>query len=179
MRLVILDRDGVINEDSPDYIRTVEMWKPIPGALDAVAQLTVAGYRVVVATNQSGVGRGHFDIETLNHIHDRMLDAVSTHGGAIEAIFFCPHLPDQQCECRKPRPGMLLKIAERLRVSLDNVPVVGDSERDLEAARVAGARPVLVRTGNGIATESMLANRHDVDIYDDLAAFARATINKA
>lgn len=169
-KLIILDRDGVINADSPDYIRSADEWEPLPGSLDAIAALTQRGYRLVVATNQSGVGRGYFDIEALHHIHRKMLDAAASHGGIIEAVFFCPHRPEDNCACRKPAPGLLEQIADRLHHGLADVPVVGDSLRDIEAARAAGALPVLVRTGNGSAAEAQVGD--DVPVFDDLAAFA-------
>ena len=151
-KLVILDRDGVINVDRPDHVKSPDEWAPIPGSLEAITRLNQAGYRVVVATNQSGVGRGLLDIETLNLVHVRMLRQLAEVGGTIESIFFCPHTPRDRCPCRKPRPGLLLDIAERLRVPLAEVPVVGDRARDLEAAVRAGGRPVLVLTGNGEST---------------------------
>lgn len=149
MKLVILDRDGVINEDSDAYIKSPEEWNPIPGSLEAIARLNRHGYRVAVATNQSGVARGLFTLDTLARIHRRMLEAVRDKGGEIDAIFFCPHGPDDDCRCRKPAPGLYEEIADRLKTSLDNVYAIGDSERDLVAARAAGAQPVLVRTGKG------------------------------
>lgn len=170
MKLIVLDRDGVINEDSRDYIKSPEEWRPIPGSLDAIACLNRSGYRVVVATNQSGLGRGLFDIEALHRIHGRMADELKRHGGAIDAIFFCPHPPEDGCDCRKPRPGLLLDIAARLKVPLAEVHAVGDSLRDLEAARAAGARPLLVRTGNGAATEKALPAGDPTPVFDDLAA---------
>ncbi|NKC11288.1 MAG: D-glycero-beta-D-manno-heptose 1,7-bisphosphate 7-phosphatase [Gammaproteobacteria bacterium] len=169
MSLIILDRDGVINADSPDHIRSAADWQPLTGSLEAIARLTHAGHRVVVATNQSGVGHGLISIETLNHIHETMVSEVATHGGVIEGVFFCPCHPDDGCEYRKPKPGLLLQIAERARVPLAGVPVVGDSQRDLDAALAVGARPVLVRTGNGAATQAALAAA--VEVYDDLAHF--------
>ena len=148
MKLVILDRDGVINTDSEQYIKSPEEWTPIAGSLDAIARFTQAGFRVVVATNQSGVGRGLFDMATLNAMHDKMHKAVNQLGGRIDAVFFCPHAQDAGCACRKPRPGMLLEIAERFNVALAGVPAIGDSLRDLQAASAAGARPILVLTGD-------------------------------
>ncbi|MBT6273138.1 MAG: D-glycero-beta-D-manno-heptose 1,7-bisphosphate 7-phosphatase [Chromatiales bacterium] len=174
MALVILDRDGVINIDSPDYIRSAAEWRPIPGSLDAIARLTHAGHRVAVATNQAGVGRGIFTIEALNAIHEVMLMEIFARGGAIAGVFFCACHPDDGCECRKPKPGLLKQISERLRVPLDGVPMVGDSQRDLDAARAAGARPVLVRTGNGRTTEIGLDAASATDTYDDLDAFVDA-----
>jgi D-glycero-D-manno-heptose 1,7-bisphosphate phosphatase len=152
MKLVVLDRDGTINHDSDQYIKSPAEWKPIKGSLDAVARLTQTGHRVVVATNQSGIARGLFDMATLNAIHDTMHRAVQQAGGRIEAVFFCPHAADAGCGCRKPKPGMLLEIAKRMNVDLADVPMVGDSRKDLDAAAAAGAQPVLVLTGNGEST---------------------------
>lgn len=172
MKLIILDRDGVINHDSRDYIKSPAEWRPLPGSLEAISCLNRSGFRVVVATNQSGVGRGLFSVETLHRIHARMLEALKEHGGDIDAIFFCPHRPDDHCLCRKPRPGLLLDAAMRLRVPLKEVLAVGDSRRDVEAAVAAGARPVLVRTGNGRTAEAELGRR-GVPVYDDLAHLVR------
>jgi D-glycero-D-manno-heptose 1,7-bisphosphate phosphatase len=170
VNLVILDRDGVINYDSDEYIKSPAEWRPIPGSLEAIARLNRAGYRVVVATNQSGVGRGLFDIETLNAVHARMRAHLTEVGGSIDAIFFCPHRPQDDCACRKPRPGMLREIAARLRVTLEGVPAIGDSWRDVDAARAAGARPILVRTGKGEQALAERAPPPDLPVYDDLAA---------
>lgn len=175
MKIVILDRDGVINEDSPAFIKSVAEWKPIPGSLEAIARLCQAGYRVFIASNQSGIGRGYYDYNAFSTINDRMQRLLGEMGGRIDAIEFAPEHPDQASEKRKPGPGMLKDLARRLQVSLDDVPFVGDSVSDLECARAAGAHPVLVRTGNGRATESELAAA-GVKVYDDLAAFAAATI---
>ena len=149
MKLVILDRDGVINHDSASYIKSPEEWKPIAGSLEAIALLNQAGYRVLVATNQSGIGRGLFDMATLNAIHDKMHRALSLVGGRVDGIFYCPHAQDAGCACRKPRPGLLDEIAKRFGVSLDGVPFIGDSLRDLQAGAAVGAQPVLVLTGKG------------------------------
>ena len=177
MKLVILDRDGVINEESDAFVKSVAEWKPIPGSLEAIARLCHAGYRVFVASNQSGIGRGLLDYDALFAIHDRMQRAVADLGGRIDAIAYAPEHPDHATEMRKPRPGMLLDIARRLGVSLDKAYAVGDSVRDIEAARGAKARPVLVRTGNGRKAEKDLAGKlDDVQVYDDLAAFAAAVI---
>ncbi len=178
-RLVILDRDGVINEDSDAYIKSPAEWVPVPGSLEAIARLTAAGWRVVVATNQSGIARGLFDLETLGRIHARMHRAVAEAGGRIEAIFFCPHGPDEGCRCRKPAPGLLEEIAARYRTTLEGVPVIGDSARDLEAARAAGARPVLVRTGKGRRTEAAGGPALEgVPVHDDLAAAVEALLRE-
>lgn len=175
MKLVILDRDGVINEDSPDYIKSPEEWRPIPGSLEAIARLHQAGFHVYVASNQSGIGRGLFDLDALFAIHEHMQRALAELGARVEAIEFAPDHPDVASDMRKPGPGMLLDLARRLQVSLDNVPVVGDSQRDLEAARAAGARPVLVLTGNGKRTKKE-QNVDGVSVYPDLAAFANALL---
>ncbi|HSH41106.1 MAG TPA: D-glycero-beta-D-manno-heptose 1,7-bisphosphate 7-phosphatase [Arenicellales bacterium] len=176
MRLAILDRDGVINYDSDDYIREPEQWQPIPGSLEAIARLCRAEYRVVVITNQSGVGRGLYTVDMMNKINMRMFELVNQKGGEIDALLFCPHAPDAECECRKPRPGLFLELARRLKVNLTNIPAVGDSLRDLQAARAAGARPVLVRTGKGPETLAAIQQGDDEDlkqvpVFDDLAAF--------
>lgn len=153
MKLVILDRDGVINLDSDAYIRSPDEWKPIPGSLDAIARLTQAGYQVAVATNQSGVGRGLFEMATLNAIHDKMHRAVGQAGGRIDAVFYCPHAMEANCRCRKPKPGLLEDIGKRFSASLKNVPCIGDSQRDLEAAAAVGGQPILVLTGKGAMTK--------------------------
>ena len=176
MKLVILDRDGVINEDSDDYIKSPREWHPIPGSLAAIARLHRAGWRVVVATNQSGVGRGLFDLDTLMRIHEKMCRTVRDAGGQIDAVFFCPHAPEEHCRCRKPQPGLLLDIAERLRIDLTGVPLIGDSLRDLQAARAAGARPLLVRTGKGAATLQHPGLDPDVPVFRDLAGAVDALL---
>mgnify|MGYP001611192023 CR=1 FL=1 len=177
-KLVILDRDGVINHDSDDYIKSPDEWLPIPGSLEAVARLNRAGYRVVVASNQSGLARGLFDMDTLTRIHDKLHRALAAAGGAVDAIFFCPHGPADHCACRKPQPGLLLDIAARLQTQLVDVPVVGDALRDVQAARAAGARPILVRTGKGAWTEIQGEGLQDVSVYDDLAAAVDALLAK-
>jgi D-glycero-D-manno-heptose 1,7-bisphosphate phosphatase len=174
VKLIILDRDGVINFDSEEFIKSPDEWRPIPGSLEAIAKLTQTGYRVVVATNQSGVGRGLFDMATLNAIHARMHKAVTQAGGRIEAIFYCPDTADSNSPCRKPNPGMFHAIAERFNVSLERVPAVGDGLRDLQAADAVGAQPILVLTGKG---EKTLADGHlpeSTQVHPDLAAVARA-----
>jgi D-glycero-D-manno-heptose 1,7-bisphosphate phosphatase len=178
MKLIILDRDGVINEDSDDYIKSPEEWVPIPGSLQAIARLTQAGYRIVVASNQSGLARGLFDAETLQRIHDKMRRAVTAAGGAIEAVFFCPHGPDDNCECRKPKPGLLREIASQLQVDLRGVPAIGDSLRDIQAAQAVGARPILVRTGKGAAVVVEGKGLAGLAIYADLAAAVDALLRE-
>ena len=172
MKLVVLDRDGTINHDSDQYIKSPAEWRPIKGSLEAIARLTQAGYRVVVATNQSGIARGLFDTATLNAIHDTMQRAVHRAGGRIDAIFFCPHADESGCECRKPRPGMLLEIGRRMNAPLAGVPMVGDALRDLQAAAAVGARPVLVLTGKGRKTRDAGGLPPGTEIYPDLAAYA-------
>ncbi|MDH2915587.1 MAG: D-glycero-beta-D-manno-heptose 1,7-bisphosphate 7-phosphatase [Gallionella sp.] len=170
MKLIILDRDGVINFDSDQFIKSPEEWKPIPGSLEAIARLNQAGYRVAVATNQSGIGRGLFDMPTLNAIHDKMHKSLAQVGGRIDAIFFCPHTNDANCECRKPKSGMIEEIATRFGVSLKGVPAVGDSLRDLEAAARLGAQPYLVLTGKGSKTQAKGGLPEGTLIYPDLAS---------
>ena len=174
MKLVVLDRDGVINADSDQYIKSPEEWTPIPGSLEAIARLTQAGFRVVVATNQSGLGQGLFDMATLNAIHNKMHKAVNQLGGRIDAVFFCAHAQDAGCSCRKPQPGMLLEIAERFKLVLAGVPAIGDSLRDLQAASAAGARPLLVLTGKGRQTVAAGGLPEGTEIHADLAAAAMA-----
>lgn len=174
MKLVVLDRDGVINRDSDQYIKSPDEWTPLPGSLEAIARLTQAGFRVVVATNQSGLGRGLFDMATLNAMHNKMHKAVSQSGGRVDAVFFCPHAQDAGCTCRKPQPGMLLEIAARYNVELAGVPVIGDSLRDLQAASAAGARPILVLTGKGEGTRKAGGMPEGTEVYPDLAAAALA-----
>lgn len=168
-KIVILDRDGVINYDSAHYIKSPDEWRPLPGSLEAIARLTQAGYRVVVATNQAGVGRGLLDMATLNAIHDKLHRAVAAAGGRIDALFFCPHTAEADCACRKPKPGMLLEIAARYNTDLKDVPAVGDSLRDLEAAAAAGARPILVLTGKGEQTRAEGALPKRTEVCADLA----------
>jgi D-glycero-D-manno-heptose 1,7-bisphosphate phosphatase len=172
MKLIILDRDGVINFESDHFIKSPAEWKPIPGSLEAIAQLTQAGYRVVVATNQSGIDRGLFDMDTLNTIHDKMHQAVKAVGGRIDAIFYCPHSAESNCACRKPKPGMFERIAACFNTDLGEVPVVGDSLRDLQAAEAVGARPVLVLSGRGKYTLEKGENPEGTLVFDDLAAVA-------
>ncbi|MGZ8154882.1 MAG: D-glycero-beta-D-manno-heptose 1,7-bisphosphate 7-phosphatase [Burkholderiales bacterium] len=176
MKLAILDRDGVINYDSDSYIKGPDEWRPIPGSLEGIARLNHAGYHIVLATNQSGVGRGLFEVSTLNAIHDKMHRSLAQIGGRIDAIFFCPHAQEANCECRKPRAGLLEEIARRLNVDLKEVPVIGDSLRDLQAAASVGARPILVRTGKGTKTEHAGGLPERTEIYADLAEAARALL---
>jgi D-glycero-D-manno-heptose 1,7-bisphosphate phosphatase len=172
MKLVILDRDGTINHDSDHHIKSPEEWRPIKGSLEAIARLTQAGYRIVVATNQSGIARGLFTTRTLFEIHETLQRAAAQAGGRVDAFFFCPHAADSACSCRKPQPGMLLEVARRFNVSLEDVYMVGDARRDVEAAAAAGARPVLVLTGKGKKTQEEGKLPPGTRVFADLAAFA-------
>lgn len=172
MKLVILDRDGVINRDSDQFIKSPDEWKPIPGSLEAIARLNQWGFRVLVATNQSGVGRGLFDMDMLNAIHEKMHRSVMLAGGRIDAVFFCPHAAEDKCDCRKPKPGLMRQIAARYNTDLTGVPAVGDSLRDLQAAVAVGAQPYLVLTGKGEKTRSDPDLPAETLIFPTLAAFA-------
>lgn len=175
MKLVILDRDGTINEDSSEFIKSEAEWKPLPGALEAIAKLNHAGWHVVVASNQSGLGRGLFDVAALNVMHAKMHKLLALAGGRIEAVFYCPHAPDQTCRCRKPLPGLFEQIGERYGVSLKGVPTVGDSARDLVAGAVVGCEPHLVLTGKGEALRGQPLPDHfpaGTRVHENLPAFA-------
>jgi len=174
MKLVILDRDGVINYDSAQHIKRPEEWKPIPGSLAAISRLNQAGYRVVVATNQSGIGRGLLDVATLNAIHDKMHKALAQTGGRIDAVFYCPHAQDAGCSCRKPKPGLLEDIARRFNVDLSGVPCIGDSLRDLQAAAQLKAQPILVLTGKGTQTAAAGGLPANTRVYTDLGEAANS-----
>lgn len=169
-RLIILDRDGVINHDSPGFIKSPSEWIPIPGSLEAIARLNQAGYRVVVASNQSGIARELFDMVALNAIHHKMHGCAQQVGATIDAIFFCPHAARDNCDCRKPKAGMFAEIAQRFQVSLKGVPTVGDSLRDLQAGFISGCVPYLVLTGKGEKTRETGGLPPDTMVYPDLAA---------
>ncbi len=179
MPLIILDRDGVINYDSADFIKSADEWIPIPGSIEAISRLSQNGYRIIIVSNQSGISRKKFTIDDLNEIHQKMIMHLGQYGGSIEAIVFCPHGPRQGCDCRKPKPGMLFDIAKRLRISLKDIYFVGDSQRDLDAAQAAGAKPVLVRTGNGALLDDSGSVPVDVPVYTDLAEFVDTLLNAA
>jgi D-glycero-D-manno-heptose 1,7-bisphosphate phosphatase len=177
MKLVIVDRDGTINDDRDDYVKSPEEWVPIPGSLDAIARLNHAGWHVVIVTNQSGLGRGLFDMAALNAMHLKMMQMLARQGGRLDAVFFCPHAPDEQCDCRKPMPGLFLQIADRYGMDLQGVPVVGDSLRDLQAGVVVGCEPHLVRTGKAAAMgpaeiQHVLSQVPGTIVHADLSAFA-------
>ncbi len=183
VKLVILDRDGTINEDRDDFVKSPDEWVPLPGALEAIARLNHAGWHTVIATNQSGLGRGTFDMSTLNAMHAKMNQMLAKQGGRIDAVFFCPHAPDESCTCRKPLPGLFEQIGERFGMSLRDVPVVGDSVRDLQAGVAAGCRPHFVRTGKGARLgEAQLAELcalvPGTVVHADLAAFAEYLVQR-
>lgn len=172
LKLVILDRDGVINYDSDAFIKSPQEWIPIPGSLEAIARLNQAGYRVIVATNQSGVARGIFDLSTLNAIHQKMHTAAQQVGAHIDAIFFCPHAAEDNCDCRKPKAGMVKSIAERFDINMKGMPTVGDALRDLHAGFVLGCTPYLVLTGKGEKTRLAGGLPPGTQVFPDLAAVA-------
>lgn len=173
-RIVILDRDGVINEDSDAYIKSVDEWHPVPGSIEAIARLSRAGYLIAVATNQSGLARGYFDEVALANIHNLMSAMVEQAGGYLAVVCFCPHGPDENCACRKPRTGMLDQIESSLSLSVTGNWYVGDSFKDIETARAKACKPILVRSGKGRDTESRLTvhERSFVPVVDNLAAAA-------
>lgn len=171
MKLLILDRDGVINEDSDDYIKSLEEWIPIPSAIAAIARLSKAGWTIAVATNQSGIARGYYDLATLDAMHARLRELVAEQGGELGIIQYCPHGPDDGCDCRKPRPGMLKRIALHYGVELAGIWFVGDSSGDLEAALAVDCQPVLVKTGKGERTLAKTLPAGTL-VFDDLAAVA-------
>lgn len=177
MKLVILDRDGTINHERNDYVKTPEEWVPLPGAIEAIARLNHAGWHVVVATNQSGIGRGLFDMAAVNAMHTKMNQMLARQGGRVDAVFFCPHTPEDQCSCRKPLPGLFKMIGERFSTPLEGVPMVGDLPRDVLAAQSVGCEPHLVRTGHAahMAEADLVDLRRqvpDLTIHPDLSAFA-------
>jgi D-glycero-D-manno-heptose 1,7-bisphosphate phosphatase len=181
MKLVILDRDGTINEDSAEFVKTPSEWQPLPGALEAIARLNHAGWHVVVATNQSGLGRGLFDVASLNAMHAKMHTMLAAVGGRVDAIFYCPHAPDERCRCRKPEPGLFEQIGERYGISLDDVPAVGDALRDLVSAASAGCEPHLVLTGKAAALRDRVPPEdypQDTIVHQDLAAFVEYLVTR-
>ena len=176
LKLLILDRDGVINYDSDAYIKSVAEWIPLPGSIEAIAQLSKAGWTVAIATNQSGIARGYYDIATLDAMHARLRTLVAEQGGEVGLVVYCPHGPDEGCDCRKPKPGMLKIISEHYKVPLAGIWFVGDSLGDLEAAKAVDSQPVLVKTGKGEKTQAKNLPVGTL-IFDDLAAVAAELIN--
>ena len=181
IKLVILDRDGTINEDSDEYVKSADEWHPLPGALEAIARLNQAGWHVVVASNQSGLGRGLLEVADLNQINAKMHSLLAAAGGRIDVVFYCPHAPAEACHCRKPEPGLFEQIAERFGLSLKNVPTVGDSARDLVAGAAVGCEPHLVLTGKGAAFKGRSLSEAfppQTLVHEDLAAFAEFLLNR-
>ena len=176
MKLIVLDRDGVINEDMERPVADPDEWIPIPGSLEAIARLHQAGWHVAVATNQSGLSRGLLALNTLHAIHQRMHETVNKAGGKIDVVAFCPHKDSDQCACRKPAPGMLYTISERLNIDLSTVVVVGDSLRDMQAAMATAAKPVMVRTGKGQQTLDNNKGLEHIPAYDDLASYVNTLL---
>ncbi len=168
-RLLIVDRDGVINEDSPGFIKAPQEWIPLPGSLHALGVATRAGFKISIVSNQSGLARGLFKIEDLHRIHARLLREVAQHGGIIDAIFYCPHGPQDRCGCRKPQPGMVRAAAARSGLALADAVMIGDRESDVTAARAAGVLPVLVCTGHGAQAAKLIRREDDLCVYPDLA----------
>jgi D-glycero-D-manno-heptose 1,7-bisphosphate phosphatase len=169
MSYIILDRDGVINYDSIHYIKSPDEWLPIPGSLEAIAQLNRHGYRVLIATNQSGIARGYYDIDTLDAIHEKLTHELAAVGGYVEEIFFCPHHPDDRCQCRKPNPGMLFAIAEKYPVNLTKTYFIGDSHVDIQAANAAGCQPILILSDKGLLAQAQYPEMKEVPSFDSLA----------
>ena len=183
-KLVILGRDGILNQYREGHVTAPEEWVPIPGALEAVARINHAGWHTVVATNQAGIGRGMIDMSAVNAVHAHMNQQLMVHGGRIDAVFFCPHTLEENCDCRKPKPGMMIDIGRRYGIALEHVPMVADTLRDLQAAHSAGCQPHLVLTGRslgleGDALQQLLAQVPDAQVHDDLAAFADFLLNRA
>ncbi len=178
MKLIVLDRDGVINHDADDYIKSADEWFPIEGSLEAISRLSHNGYTVVIASNQSGLTRGYFTIDAFTAIHKKLDGMLAKIGGRIDAVFYCPHGPDDACDCRKPKPGMLLAIGQRFNVSLKDIVFIGDSISDINAANSAHAKAILVRTGKGVKAEKILlsASKQSVPVYDDLASAVTALL---
>lgn len=179
MSYIILDRDGVININSAEYIKTPDEWRAIPGALDAIAQLNRAGFKILIATNQSGVARGYYDIDTLDAIHEKMMNELASVGGYIEEIFFCPHHPDEACECRKPNPGMLQQIAAKYPIIFTETYFIGDSYVDFKAAQAVGCKPLLVLTGNGLKEQAKHPELLAIPSFPDLTRAVEYVISQS
>ncbi len=181
MKLIILDRDGVINHDRDDFVKTPDEWQPIAGSMDAIAFLTQAGYTLAVATNQSGIGRKYFTMQTLNEMHSKMHRLVHQAGGEISGIWYCPHLAEHQCDCRKPKSGMIWDILQRFNANASDTWLVGDSLRDLQAIAAVGGKPVLVKTGKGLKTLEKEGNHlpEHTQVFSDLMAFSQFLLQQA
>lgn len=176
--LIVLDRDGVINHDSDEYIKTPDEWIPIDGSLEAIARLNQAGYRVVVVTNQSGVSRGYYNAEMLTKIHQKMTGMLEAVGGHLNGIFYCPHHPDDHCECRKPKPGLMHQVSEALQTDFSDALLIGDAKRDIDCAHAVNCKAVLVRTGKGERTLAYYPDWQLTPIYDDLSAVVDVILKK-
>jgi D-glycero-D-manno-heptose 1,7-bisphosphate phosphatase len=184
LRLVILGRDGILNVYREDHVKSPDEWEPIPNALEAVARLNHAGWHTVVATNQAGIGRGMIDMSSINAVHQRMMQRLAEVGGRLDAVFFCPHTPEDNCDCRKPKPGLMKQIAQRYGIELRTVPMVADTLRDLLAARAAGCEPHLVRTGRAAALTDaqvveMVQQVPMTEVHDDLSDFVDFILERA
>jgi len=181
MKLIILDRDGVINQDSDAYIKSEEEWQQIPGSLEAIAQLNKHGYKIAVTTNQSGINRGFYDHDTLNSMHNKLRRLLTPLGGKIDAIFYCPHIPEDQCTCRKPMPGLFHRVNQFFGTPLNGVFAIGDSFRDLQAAMQVSAKPVLVLTGKGKITLDKNADEiktHNIPVFQNLSAAVQEILTR-
>jgi len=176
--MVILDRDGVINHVADDDVTTVDGWDPIPGSIEAISRLKKAGYLVTIATNHSGIARGLYSEKELLEMHEKMQKLLASRGASIDGIFYCPHGPEANCICRKPKPGLLFQIAKKFDIDLSQTPLVGDNISDIKAAKMANAKPVLVRTGKGEYVMQHFPEALDVPVYDDLAHFVRETLRR-
>jgi D-glycero-D-manno-heptose 1,7-bisphosphate phosphatase len=176
--LIILDRDGVINEDSDEYIKSSEEWIPIPGSLAAIAKLNQAGYKVAVASNQSGLARGYFTQKDLEDMHAKMQQELAKLGGHVDAIFYCPHHPDDNCDCRKPKPGLLLQIAKKLNTNLENAVFIGDTLSDFQCAKNAGCHFILVKTGKGMRTLAKNPDLKEVPVFENLIEAVEFILNE-
>jgi D-glycero-D-manno-heptose 1,7-bisphosphate phosphatase len=177
-RMIILDRDGVINQDSDDYIKSVDEWHPLPGSIEAISRLKKAGYLVTIASNQSGIARGLYSEGDLAKIHTKMESLLAARGAKLDGIYYCPHGPEANCICRKPKPGLLFKIAKEFGIKLSETIFVGDNISDIRAADIANAKAVLVRTGKGEEVMQNYSEAVNVPAYDDLAHFVRETLRK-
>ena len=177
-KMVILDRDGVINHEADDDVTTVDGWDPIPGSIEAISRLKKAGYLVTIASNHSGIARRLYSEQELLQMHDKMQQLLATRGASVDGIFYCPHGPEANCICRKPKPGLLFQIARQFEIDLSQTPLVGDNISDIKAAKMANAKPVLVRTGKGEYVMQHFPEALDVPVYDDLAHFVRETLRR-
>jgi D-glycero-D-manno-heptose 1,7-bisphosphate phosphatase len=176
--MVILDRDGVISHVQEEDVTTVDAWDPIPGSIEAISRLKKAGYLVTIASNHTGIARGYYSEEDLQQMHQKMQRLLSARGASVDGFFYCPHGPEANCICRKPKPGMLFQIAQQFDIDLPETPLVGDDISDVQAAKIANAKPVLVRTGKGEYTTQNFAEALNVPVYDDLAHFVRETLRR-